>query len=295
MHIPLEKVNTTSSIKVVILSRQNEIDLQVYGGAQTGQGAVIDMFAELGAMSRKKKSKDLISDIQNLLEERNVSEVIALKIKENIRDLSWVKTIFSEDVIDSASFDLENELINCEQDSLVVISPIYQLSPWMEMIELRTNIAFYSKNNTTEPYYSTIAVTQSEVVDIPNLDRDSSFLGIEKRLVPSKKYWSADGGEALWGLINAQAEEMGRTVQAALEDASNQNIKDRKYSKIRSKDLRGFYFGSNLEGYYLISYTNGNRDVFRKIPKPMQYPNDAFNAIYSTPKDQTLKSIQDRY
>ena len=295
MHIPDHDKSGIESSKIIILPVPENIGLQVYGNTTTGMGAIADLIAELNLNSRLQDSDRPLSELHTLLEGDRSRRSVAISISKNIQDMVWLKN--SEVVIieDVKGFNLSNEAQATEFEVIIVISPKYQLSPWLDMIETRTNIQFFYSNNIEKPFYSTLAITQSRIIDMPWLNKGALFQSIIKPLEPSIEYWKKDNAQSLQQLIDLELEDAARLISIAIEEAVIPNDDDRNLMKIEHENLSAQSSGLSLDGYSLPRYSTEERVVIRRIPQPLQYPIHAINAIFSLPRDQKLQFIHNRH
>ncbi|WP_444921289.1 hypothetical protein ACJJID_02150 [Microbulbifer sp. CnH-101-G] len=295
MHIPDHEKSGIKSSEIIILPVSENIGLQIFGSRATGMGAIVDLAAELSLNSRLKNSDEPISELHTLLEGGRSRESIAFSISENLKGMEWLQNANISIRKDIEGFNLNNDAQETKSEVIIVISPKHQLSPWLDMIETRTKIQFFYSNNIEKPFYSTLAITQSKIIDMAWLNKGASFQSNNKPLESSIEYWKKDNAQSLQQLINVELEEASRLISICIEEAVFPNDDDRKLIRVEHENLAGQGWEFSLDGYSLSRYSTEEREIIRRIPQPMQYPAHAINAIFSLPRDQKLQNINNRH
>jgi hypothetical protein len=290
MYIANGEIPAEANAKVVVLLEQDAIDLQTFYG---GGGLI----AEFEFAADKNDTNDNLEKLKQVLHTDYSSEFQALFMSTDY-NVSWLGNLSTKTYVDPEKFVIEKAIENADSDILILVKPRYFLSPYMDMVETRTSIEFY--RHSLNPFYSTTSITQSKIVDIPNIKKPNFYHGLaflgpdDEDLESAINYWVNENLDGLAEIISTEISEAVRLVGVAIDEAGDLVEHERDYSKIPHENLAGNYSSFELDGYYLKKYYTNTRVVLRRMSQPYQYPAHAYNAVFSIPKEQNLQNIGNR-
>lgn len=144
-----------STVRVLSIIHQDELNVQI-NASSTGAGAAAG-FGLLGALvgtaidasvndARSKSAEERVEPFRAVMQGTNTTAAINETIEKSVESLDWATANF-EVFDDSDNFKVSDSMKGLEEDALLVINSSYALTPELESVEVKSELALYMNKN----------------------------------------------------------------------------------------------------------------------------------------------------